>query len=121
MPCVEVFGELREVQRSSLGQAETAFVLRTTLRDVRNRLRRGRYQLRNGADHAEVIARGALPPSGLGTRSRVTIEDLLLALGDDRLAGEATIAIANGRFVVRPPIALDEQPGDLQEALFALG
>ena len=121
MPCIEVLGELREVHRTSLSQVESAFVLRTTVRDVRNRLRRGRYQSRNGAHRVEVIRRGALPPSGPATRSRATIEDLLLALDDDRLAVEATIAIANGRYVVRPPIALDEQPGDLQEALFALG
>jgi hypothetical protein len=121
MPVVEFHEELREVRKTSLSQVETAFVLRTTLRDVRNRLRRGRYQLGNGAGRGDVITRGDLPPSGPGTRSRVTIEDLLLALGDDRLAVEVTIAIANGRYVVRPPISLDEQPGDLQETLFALG
>jgi hypothetical protein len=121
MPYIELFGETREISKTSLTQNEAAFVLETTVRDIRNRLRRGRYMLENGADPDTAVEAGALVPTGPGTRSRVAVDLVLSAIGDYRLAAEVTIAIAAGRYVVRPPGSIDDPPEKLSSILFLLG
>jgi hypothetical protein len=121
MPTIEVLGETREIDKTTLTQNEAAFVLETTVRDIRNRLRRGRYMLEKGADPDSAVAAGVLVPTGPRTRSRVAVDLILSIIGDHRLAAEATIAVAAGRYVVRPPRCIDDPPEKLMKALFALG
>ena len=121
MPYIEFSGETRAIDKTSLSQNEAAFVLQTTVRDVRNRLRRGRYMLEKGAERDATIEAGALVPTGPSTRSRVAVDLVLSIVGDYRLAAEATIAIATRRYVVRPPASVDDPPEHLTSALFLLG
>lgn len=121
VPSIELFGETRSIDKTSLSQNEVAFVLQTTVREVRNRLRRGRYMLENDADPDEAVEAGALVPVGPSTRSRVAVDVVLAVIGGYRLAAEATVAISTGRYVVRPPASIDDRPEDLRVALFLLG
>ncbi|MGA9636842.1 MAG: hypothetical protein WBQ41_16520 [Solirubrobacterales bacterium] len=114
-------GEVRRVERTALNQAEAACVLRCTVREVRNRLRRGERMLAREASPDEIVSAGALVPSRPSRRRQVELQTLLGSLQGDRLGAEAVIAIANGLFVVPAPGSVDSRSPDLIDALAFLG
>ena len=114
-------GEVRQVERTALNQAEAACVLRCTVREVRNRLKRGARMLARDTSPEEVVSASALVPSRPGRQRQVELQTLVRCLEGDRLGAEAAIAIANGLFVVPAPSSIDSRPPDLIDALAFLG